>query len=120
MRKVFEFKDGCIIYSNKGGLQRAPYDDIISIECDKPYVKFHLKSSKSFEVEMSLVEVERNLNEEFVRVNRRVIVNMKNARNIISEAKRYIIQMEKDLKYEISVRLTSTVRAAYCLYVDDL
>lgn len=123
MKQIFEFKEGSIIYVSKEkrpyqeNLQKASFDDIISIECDKPYVKFHLKTSKSFAVEMSLLKVGKNLKEEFVKVNRQVIVNMKNAQRILLDTNGYSIQMLNGLKYKISIRLVSTVRAAFCKYV---
>lgn len=71
-----DFKDDYFIYLYKGSLLKALYADIISIESDKPYVKFYLKATK-FSVIGSLVEVEENLEKWFVEINRKVIVNMK-------------------------------------------
>lgn len=54
-----DFKDDYFIYLYRGSSLKALYTDIISIESDKPYVKFYLKETK-FSVTGSLVEVEKN------------------------------------------------------------
>lgn len=119
MKEYLDFKELFLIYSHRGSVRKIPYEEILSIECDKPYVEFRLKNSKHFSVKTSLLEIQKNLNLEFLRVNRQIIVNMKNAQFLISDAKGCWIQMEDNLRYQISVRLQAAVRVAFCLYVGE-
>lgn len=40
------FEATFFLYSNRNNMWKVEYSDIISIECDKPYVRFLLKGSK--------------------------------------------------------------------------
>ena len=110
------FKDDFLLYTHKGNIEKIMYGDIVSIECDKPYVKFCLTSSKSFSIQQSLLMVGNCLKQEFVRVNRQVIVNMRYAQKIVFEGKQSYVYL-KGFKYKISVRLEKAVRVAFFQYV---
>ena len=115
MESVY-FKDDFLLYTHKGNIEKITYGDIVSIECDKPYVKFCLANAKSFSIQQSLFVVGNYLKQEFVKVNRQVIVNMRYAQKIVFEGKQCYVYL-KGFKYKISVRLEKAVRVAFFRFV---
>lgn len=112
---TLDFKDDHFIYSNRGNLSKAFYDDLLVVECDKPFVCFYLKERKFF-VQCSLEIVTRSLKEYFVQVNRQVIVNMKHVERIVCKQGTYWVVMKNSVHYKISERREKTVRSAFRLY----
>lgn len=103
-------------YSNSNNIRKVEYDDIISIECDKPYLRFLLKDSKTITVKKSLLDVQKNLNEKlFVRINRKTIVNMKNVQSVLKDKDVYTILMQNGSAYVVSFRMVSSVRKLFLL-----
>lgn len=111
---ILDFKEDCIIYSNKRNLLKASYEDILVVEYDKPFVCFYLKDRK-FLLQRSLESVAKSLKEYFIQINRRVIVNMKHVDRIIYQQRSYWIMMKNDVQYKISERREKIVRDAFCL-----
>lgn len=112
---ILDFKEDCIIYSNKRNLLKVSYEDILVVECDKPFVCFHLKDRK-FLLQRSLESVSKSLKEYFIQINRRTIVNMKHAECIVYQQNSYWIMMENGVQYKISERREKEVRGAFCFY----
>lgn len=112
---TLDFKEDYFIYSNKGNLSKAFYEDLLVVECDKPFVCFYLKERKFF-IQCSLETIAKSLKEYFVQVNRQVIVNMKHVERIICHQASYWIQMMNGSQYKISGRREKIVRDAYRLY----
>ena len=95
---------------------KVEYNDIISIECDKPYIKFLLKGSKATLIKKSLLDLQKNLNEKlFVRINRKTIVNMKNVQSVLKNKDVYSLLMQNGLKYVVSFRMVNLVRKRFSL-----
>ena len=111
------FKEDFLLYTHRGHVEKIAYDDIVSIESDKPYVRFYLENSRSFSVQRSLLAIRIYLKQEFVKVNRQVIVNMRYAQKMVFEGKQCYVYL-KGVKYKISVRLEKAVRLAFYQYVD--
>lgn len=112
---ILDFKDDYFIYSNKRSLLKAPYEDLLVVECDKPFICFYLKERK-FLVQYSLESVAKSLKEYFIQVNRQVIVNMKHVDRIIYQQASYWVMMKNGAQYKISERRGKTVRNAFRLY----
>lgn len=112
---ILDFKDDHFIYSNRGNLSKAFYDDLFVVECDKPFVCFYLKDKK-FLVQCTLDKIAKLLKEYFVQLNRQVIVNMKHVECIVCQRKSYWVMMKNGVQYKISERREKTVRYAFCLY----
>lgn len=103
-------------YSDKNNIWKVEYDDIISIECDKPYIRFLLKGSKRIITKKSLLDVQKNLNEkQFVRINRKTIVNMENVQSVFKSKDIYSLLMQNGLEYVVSFRTVSFVRKCFFL-----
>lgn len=111
---ILDFKEDCFIYSIKGNLSKASYEDLLVVECDKPFVCFYLKERKFF-VQCSLESVAKSLKEYFVQVNRRVIVNMKYVEGIICHKASYWVRMKNGAQFKISERREKTIRNAFRL-----
>ncbi|RKU65096.1 LytTR family DNA-binding domain-containing protein [Parabacteroides sp. AF17-3] len=113
--EILDFKDDYFIYSNRGGLSKAFYDDLFVVECDKPFVCFYLKDKK-FLVQCTLATIAKSLKDYFVQVNRQVIVNMKHVEHIVCLRGSYWVMMKNRVQYKISERREKTVRDAFRLY----
>ncbi|MFV0585033.1 MAG: LytTR family transcriptional regulator DNA-binding domain-containing protein [Parabacteroides gordonii] len=111
---ILDFKEDYFIYSNRGNLSKASYEDLLVVECDKPFVCFYLRERK-FLVQCSLESVAKSLKEYFIQVNRRVIVNMKHVDRIIYQQRSYWVMMKNGIQYKISERREKIVRDAFCL-----
>lgn len=112
---ILDFKDDYFIYSNRGNLSKAFYEDLLVAECDKPFVCFYLKDRKFF-VQCTLEVIAKSLKEYFVQVSRQVIVNMKYVERIIYQQESYWVMMKNGAQYKISERRAKKVRDAFCLY----
>lgn len=103
-------------YSNKNNIWGVEYDDIISIESDKPYIRFLLDGSKKIVMKKSLLDVQKNLNERlFVRINRKTIVNIKKVQSVVKNGDVYTLSMQNGLEYVVSIRTVSLVRKYFFL-----
>lgn len=111
---ILDFKDDYFIYSHKGNLLKASYEDLLVVECDKPFVCFYLKETK-FLVQSPLDNVAKSLKEYFVQINRQVIVNMKHVECIVCQQASYWIMMKNGVQYKISERREKIVRNAFRL-----
>lgn len=111
---ILDFKKDSFLYSHKGNLSKASYEDLFVVECDKPFVCFYLKDKKIF-VQCSLESVAKSLKDYFVQVNRRVIVNMKHVESIICQQASYWVRMKNGAQFKISERREKTVRDAFRL-----
>ena len=100
---ILDFKEDYFIYSNKRNLSKASYDDLLVIECDKPFICFYLKERK-FLVQCSLESVAKSLKDHFIQVNRQVIVNMKYTECIIYQQASYWVVMINGVQYKVSKR----------------
>ncbi len=110
------FEEKFFWYSDRNNMWKVEYNDIISIECDKPYIKFLLKGSKAIVIKKSLLNVQKNLNEKlFVRINRKTIVNMKNVQSVLKNKDVYSLLMQNGLEYVVSFRKVSLVRKCFFL-----
>ena len=109
---ILDFKEDSFIYSHKGNLVKASYEDLFVLECDKPFVCFYLKDKKIL-VQCSLEFVAKSLKDYFVQVNRRVIVNMKHVESIICQQAAYWVRMKNGTQFKISERREKTVRDAF-------
>lgn len=110
------FEETFFLYSDKDNMRKVSYDDIVSVECDKPYIRFLLKDSKTIIVKKSLLDVQKNLNEKlFVRINRKTIVNMKNVQSVLKNKDVYSLLMQNGLEYVVSFRTVSLVRKCFFL-----
>lgn len=110
------FEATFFLYSNRNNMWKVEYSDIISIECDKPYVRFLLKGSKKIVIKKSLLDVQKNLNGKlFVRINRKTIVNMENVQSVVKSRDAYRLLMQNDLAYVVSSRTVSLVRKCFFL-----
>lgn len=89
---ILDFKDDYFIYSNKRTLSKASYEDLLVIECDKPFICFYLEGRK-FLVQCSLESVAKSLKEYFIQVNRQVIVNIKHVDRIIYQQTSYWVMI---------------------------
>lgn len=112
---ILDFKEDFFIYSNKGNLSKASYEDLLVVECDKPFVCFYLKERK-FLVQCSLESVAKSLKDHFIQVNRQVIVNMKNIECIIYQQASYWVVMINGVQYKVSKRREKAVRNAFRLF----
>ena len=52
------FEEKFFWYSDRNNMWKVEYDDIVSIECDKPYIKILLKGSKAIIIKKSLLDVQ--------------------------------------------------------------
>lgn len=111
---ILDFKEDFFIYSNKGNLSKASYEDLLVVECDKPFICFYLKEKK-FLLQCSLESVAKSLKEYFIQVNRQVIVNMKHVDRIIYQQTSYWVMMKNGVQYKISERREKIVRDAFRL-----
>ncbi|MEY8487841.1 LytTR family DNA-binding domain-containing protein [uncultured Parabacteroides sp.] len=110
------FEETFFLYSNKNNMWKVEYNDIVSIECDKPYVRFLLKKSKMIIIKKSLFDVQKNLNEKlFVRINRKTIVNIENVQSVFKNRDVYSLLMQNGLEYVVSIRTVSLVRKCFFL-----
>lgn len=105
-------KENSFICSYKGGLTTFLYEEVLSIESDKPFVKFKLKNHIVLS-KTSLSTVEEKLPACFIRINRQVVVNMKHVNKIVLENGTYRIQLNGDIEYKISERKIKAVKTAY-------
>ena len=60
-----DFKDDYFIYSNRGGLSKAFYDDLFVVECDKPFVCFYLKEDVYKRQELYFKGIEKDIRTAF-------------------------------------------------------
>ena len=110
------FEEKFFWYSDRNNMWKVEYNDIISIECDKPYIKFLLKGSKAIVIKKSLLNVQKNLNEKlFVRINRKTIVNMENVQSVLKNKDVYRLLMQNGLEDVVSFRTVSLVRKCFFL-----
>ena len=112
--EILDFKDDYFIYSNRGNLSKAFYDDLLVVECDKPFVCFYLKDKKIL-IQCTLATIAKSLKDYFVQVNRQVIVNMKHVDRIIYHQTSYWVMMKNGVQYKISERREKIVRDAFRL-----
>ena len=112
---MLDFKEDIFVYSHKGNLSKASYEDLFVVECDKPFVCFHLKDEKIL-VQCSLEFVANSLKVYFIQVNRQVIVNMKHVESIICKQASYSVRMKNGAQFKISERREKIVRDAFRLY----
>jgi hypothetical protein len=112
--EILDFKDDYFIYSNRGNLSKAFYDDLLVVECDKPFVCFYLKDKKIL-IQCTLATITKSLKDYFVQVNRQVIVNMKHVDRIIYQQTSYWVMMKNGVQYKISERREKIVRDAFRL-----
>lgn len=113
--ETLKFKENEFICSYKGGLKTCSYEELLAVECDKPLVKFRLKVC-TLVVKGSLSSVKDNLSAYFICINRQVVVNMKQARQIVLKDGEYWLQLMGDIEYRISERRHKDVYSAYLLY----
>lgn len=113
---TFVFKENSFVCSHKGGLVTFSYEDLVSIESEKPLIRLRL-NEMTISVKTTLCNIENHLNVFFVRVNRQVIVNMKYANRIICNPKEDRIQLKNGLEYKISERKKRDVRLSFLQYV---
>lgn len=110
------FEEKFFWYSDRNNMWKVEYDDIVSIECDKPYIKILLKGSKAIIIKKSLLDVQKNLNEKlFVRVNRKTVVNMENVQSLFKKKDVYSLLMQNGLEYVVSLRTVSLARKCFSL-----
>lgn len=114
--EILILKENSFVCSHKGGLVTFSYEDLISIECEKPLIRLRL-NEMTISIKTTLCNIENHLDVFFVRVNRQVIVNMKYAIQIISNPKEDRIQLKNGLEYKISERKKRNVRLSFLQYV---
>lgn len=112
---ILIFKENTFICSYRGGIVVTPYVELISIECDKPLVKFRLKHC-ALSGKCSLSSIDVYLNDFFIRINRQVIVNMQYATSISKRKDGHWLQLEYGLEYKISVRNIKNVYSSFLIY----
>ena len=96
------FEEKFFWYSDRNNMWKVEYDDIVSIECDKPYIKILLKGSKAIIIKKSLLDVQKNLNEKlFVRINRKTVVNMEKLERKFKLLLKWIRYLQKRLSIKI-------------------
>lgn len=100
MKQIY-FKDLFFLYHYKGGYDMCLYDDLIMIECIKPYVKICMKE-RSVLLQMSLCSVESMFPSAFYKVNRNIVVNIKYVVSVIHENNGYWIRLNTNTLYKVS------------------
>ncbi len=113
--EIIKVKDQSLVYSYKGGLKISFCFDLIAIECDKPFIRLIFKDEKVL-VRVSMVTIETQLHNCFVKINRRVIVNMHHVTEFIFKDGSYWICFKKGIEYKVSERREKTVKSAFLLY----
>lgn len=113
--EILDFREDYFICSNKGNLYKVSYEDLLAVECDKPFVSFYLKEKKFF-IQRTLCFVKNFLKEYFVQINRQVVINMKYVDSLIYKQNSYWLVMKNGEQYKVSQRRVRSVRDAFCLY----
>ena len=90
-------------------------DQICLIESDNHTVNVSLADGRSLKVRMSFKEVEAKLNENFLRINRGIVVNM----DYIAQMRADACILQNGVQLPIAIRRSTAIRAAYDDYVFD-
>lgn len=114
--EILNFKEDYFICSNKGNLYKFSYEDLLVLECDKPFVCFCMKEKKFF-IQKTLSFVREYLKEYFIQINRQTIINIKHVDSLIYEQSSCWIIMINNERYKVSERRKKEVRDAFiCIH----
>lgn len=114
---IIEVKGESLVHSYKGGLKISFCNDLLAVECDKPFIWLIFKDEKVL-VRVSLITIEIQLQNYFVRINRRVIINMQHVTQFIFKNGSYWIYFQKGIEYKVSERREKYVKSAFLLYTN--
>ncbi len=90
-------------------------DQICLLQNDNHAVNVTLSDGRSLKVWMSLGEMEKKMNKNFLKINRGIIVNM----DYIEQMRTDVCVMRSGIRLPIAVRQSAVIRAAYDNYVFD-
>lgn len=114
---TLKVKDNIIIYSYKNGLKASLCNDLIALVYNKPNIWLILKNEEVL-IHISMTQIEYLLQNNFIRINRQVIINMCHATELIFKDGAYWIHLKRDLEYKISERRKKSVWEAFLLYAN--
>ena len=109
MNKIrIELLDDAILIISQRIIKTQPFNEIISIQYDKPYVRIETISKCKNLLFTNLSEIKKFLPDYFIQISKSTIVNLKFASSIEKANGKYIIKL-KDFPYIISRRRENTV-----------
>ncbi|MCE5226060.1 MAG: LytTR family transcriptional regulator [Porphyromonadaceae bacterium] len=117
---IIKIKENSLVHSYKGGLKTSFCYDLVAIECDKPFIRLIFKDEKVL-VRVSLITIETQLQNCFIRISRRVIINMHHVIKFFFRNGSYWICIKQDsrfIEYKVSQRREKVVRSAYLLFAN--
>ncbi len=88
-------------------------DRICLLESDNHSVNVSLADGQKIKVSMSFGELEKKMNENFLKINRGIIVNM----DYIAQMRTDVCVLQSGIRLPIAIRRKAAVRAAYDSYV---
>lgn len=112
---IIQLKNNSIVYSYKGGLKTSLCNDLVAIVCDKPFIRLVFRNEKVL-IRASLITIETQLEDYFVRISRQVIINMYHVSEYISKNGIYWVYLTNNLEYKVSERREKAVRSAFLLF----
>ena len=115
---TLKVKDNIIIYSYKNGLKSSLCNDLVALVYNKPNIWLIFKNEEVL-IHISMIKIEDYLQNNFIRINRQVIVNMFHASELIFKDGAYWIHLKRGLEYKISERRKKLVREAFLLYANS-
>lgn len=115
---VIKIRNKTLIHSYKGGLKISSMDDLVAIECDKPFIRLIFKNEKVL-IRGTLKTIEIQLQNHFVRISRQIIVNMLLISEFVLKNGAYWLYYQKELEYKVSERKEKAVREAFLSYLTD-
>ena len=112
---TLKVKDNMIIYSYRNGLKTSLCNDLVALVYNKTNIWLIFKNEEVL-IHISMIQIEYLLQNNFIRINRQVIVNMHHASELIFKDGAYWIHLKRDLEYKISERRKKSVREAFLFY----
>lgn len=114
---TLKVKDNMIIYSYRNSLKTSLCNDLVALVYNKPSIWLIFKNEEVL-IHISMIQIEYLLQNNFIRINRQVIVNMHHASELIFKDGAYWIHLKRDLEYKISERRKKSVREAFLFYAN--
>lgn len=90
---------------------------MLAIECDKPFVRLVFKNEIVL-VRASMISIETQLENYFVKISRQVIINMHHVSDYILKNGAYLVHLTNGLEYKVSERREKALQSAYLLYTN--
>ncbi|RHR61818.1 LytTR family DNA-binding domain-containing protein [Parabacteroides sp. AF17-28] len=102
-------------YSYNGGLKTSSCNDLVAIVCDKPNIWLKFKDKECL-LRVSLLKIEIQLQEYFMKINRQVIVNMNHVSELVFKGGAYWVYLKNGMEFKVSERREKKVRESFLKY----